>query len=104
MRDLRYAFRVLLKAPAFTITATLTLALCIGANTAIYTIVDRVLLRSLPYPRPDRLALVVRHYQGTGIDEDDVSQSGLTWVALRQPVVPIDVAASSHLGGDVNLV
>src|SRR5215813_14246116 len=98
MRDLRYAVRVLLKAPGFAITTTLTLALCIGANTAIYSIVDRVLLRSLPYPHPDRLAVVVRHSQGTGIDDNDFSQSGVTWVALRQPGLPIDVAARSHLG------
>ena len=53
MSDLRYAVRVLRKAPPFTLTAVLTLALCSGANTAIYTVVDRVLLRSLPYPEPD---------------------------------------------------
>ena len=63
--------RVLCKSPVFAITAILTLALCIGANTAIFTVVDRVLLRPLPYPHPDRLAVVVRHYQGGG--EDDVS-------------------------------
>ena len=62
MRDLRYAIRVLLKAPVFTITAVVTLALCIGANTAIYTVVDRVLLRPLPYPQPDRLAEVITRF------------------------------------------
>ena len=104
MRDLRYAVRVLLKNPAFTFTAVLTLALCIGANTAIYTVVDRVLLRSLPYPHPERLAMITRHYQGAGVVEDDVSQSGLTWVALRDGAAAvIDLAATSMPGG-VNLV
>jgi predicted permease len=103
MRDLRYALRVLLKSPVFTITATLTLSLCIGANTAIYSVVDRVLLRSLPYPRPDRLAVVVRHYQGAG-GEDDVSQAGVTWVALREGASKLDFASLSDLGMGVNLV
>src|SRR5258708_24784925 len=93
MRDLRYAIRVLLKAPVFALTAILTLALCIGANTAIYTVVDRVLLRPLPYPRPDRLAMVVRHYEGAGTSEDDISQAGVAWVALRDGTTGIDLAA-----------
>jgi predicted permease len=104
MRDLRYAIRVLLKTPAFTLTAVLTLALCIGANTAIYTVVDRVLLRPLPYPRPERLAMIARHYPIAGA-EDDYSQSGLAWVALRDGAASvIDLAAYSGLGGSVNLV
>src|ERR1700682_1253447 len=92
MRDLRYAVRVLLKSPVFALTAMLTLALCIGANTAIYTVVDRVLLRPLPYPRPDRLAMVVRHYAGAGTSEDDVSQAGVAWVALRDGTTGVDLA------------
>src|SRR6266540_3878313 len=104
MRDLRYAVRVLIKSPVFAITAILTLALCIGANPAIYSVVDRVLLRPLPYPQADRLAMVVRHYQGARASEDDVSQAGVTWVALREGASKLDVASFSNLGMGVNLV
>ena len=103
MRDIRYAVRILRKSPAFTISAIVTLALCVGANTAIYTVVDRVLLRPLPYPHADRLALVVRHYEGAGGD-DDVSQAGVTWVALRDGAQTVDLAVFSGLPMGVNLV
>ena len=55
IHDLRYALRVLTKRPAFSAIVVVTLALGIGANTAIFTVVDATLLRGLPYKDPDRL-------------------------------------------------
>jgi putative ABC transport system permease protein len=58
LRDLRYAAGALARTPAFTLTVVLTLALAIGANTAVFSALDTVLLRPLPFPEPDRLVQV----------------------------------------------
>ncbi|MBI4659666.1 MAG: hypothetical protein HY735_12570, partial [Verrucomicrobia bacterium] len=58
MNDLKFAFRQLRKNPGFTAVAVLTLALGIGANTAIFSVVNAVMFRRLPFPNADRLVLI----------------------------------------------
>ena len=68
LQDLRFAVRLLLKDRAFTLTALLTLAICIGANATIFSVVNSVLLRPLPVREPERLVLMHNSYPRAGVE------------------------------------
>jgi predicted permease len=104
VRDTRYALRVLRKSPGFTITAVLTLALAIAINTAVFSIVDGVLLRPLPYPEPERLALVEAQVEAAGMRDHRTSQHGVTWVTVRDHATTADRAVFSTWVSGVNAV
>jgi predicted permease len=83
VRQLRYRLRLLLKSPGFTITAILILGFGIGANTAIFSLIDAVILKPLPFPEPDRLVQICEPYQNqqfTPLDYPDY----------------VDIAAAQH--------
>jgi putative ABC transport system permease protein len=73
LSDLGYAIRILKKSPGFTATALLTMALGIGANAVIFSVVNEVLWRPLPYPHPERLMMVWVNNQRQGFDKDVAS-------------------------------
>jgi predicted permease len=86
LQDVRYGLRMLVKKPAFTIVAVVTLALGVGANTAIFSIVNAVLLRSLPYPDPDRLVRIFFNEPGVGLRDVKFSKPELDELQTRAGV------------------
>src|SRR6187399_1542326 len=70
MSDLKYAFRLFSKSPAFTAAAMLSLAIGIGANTAIFSVANALLLRPLPYAEAERLVILWNRSPGLNIAED----------------------------------
>lgn len=100
MRDIQYAFRVMTREKTLSAAVILTLGLCIGANAAIFTIVNAVLLRSLPYPDAQQLVWVANSYPGAGVVEAD---NGVPDYYDRREGVPAfeDVALYSVVGRTV---
>src|SRR5262249_31604478 len=99
LQDIRYGLRVLWARPAFTAVAIITLALGIGANTAIFSVVNAVLLKPLPYEKPDRLVMLYHDYRSTNF-RAAVSVPGFIDYRTRKDLFK-DVAAV--LGWSANL-
>jgi putative ABC transport system permease protein len=98
--DLRQALRMLLKRPAFTLVAVLTLGLGIGANTAIFSVVNGVLLRPLPYPEPDRI-VQIWELSSKGSHMHLSNPNFLDWrrAASFEPMVAYSASTETVLGG-----
>jgi predicted permease len=95
-KDARFAFRQHRKSLGFTLVVLATLGLCIGANSAIFSVLDAVLFRSAPYPEPDRLAMVVTAARShRGEENINYSQTGALFEAVREGTPGLDTAAYS---------
>jgi len=99
LSDVRHSFRVLIKSPGFTVVAILALALGIGANTAIFSVLDQVMLRPLPFPDSERIMSVHRHFP----NGDGRSVSIPKFVAWREAKTFESLAAYDFGGITLNL-
>jgi predicted permease len=101
-RDLRFAVRQLRRNSGFTVTVIVTLALAIGANTAIFSLVNALMLKSLPYTHPERLATIYTRITGSHVSDERHHLNGEQWELLRDDVPSLVSAVSGTVSG-VNL-
>ena len=102
-QDVRHGFRQLWRNPGFTLTVVLTLALSIGANTAIFSIVNALVLKSLPYPHPERMGTIYTRVTGSRPSDDRHHINGEQWELLRDNVPALISALSGIRASGVNL-
>jgi predicted permease len=97
LRSLHFALRQLRKSPGYALAVIVTLALGIGVNTAVFSMVDGFMLRRLPYAEPERIATLITHVeswsQGRHSVEEDDSHSDYDWRAIRENVPAVTTAA-----------
>ena len=102
-QHLRFAARQLRRNPGFTVTVIITLALSIGANTAIFSLVNALMLKSLPYSHPERLGTIYTRITGSRASDERHGLNGEQWELLRDNVPALISAVSSRGISGVNL-
>jgi hypothetical protein len=100
LADLKFAVRQLWRTPGFTVTVIFTLALSIGANTAIFSIVNALMLKSLPYPHPEQMGTIYTRVTGVSAWDERHKLTYEQWQLLRDDVPALLSAVSSwHTSG-----
>src|ERR1700733_303531 len=100
MHDLRYALRLIRQNWGFSLTVIAILALCIGANTAVLSVVDVAMVRPVPFPQPERLGYIAARSPG----ETDNSVDGATWQLIRDRVPALETALEgAGFGSGINM-
>jgi predicted permease len=102
-QDLKFAARQLRRNPGFTLTVILTLALSVGANTAIFSVVNALMLKSLPYSHPERMGTIYTRIAGSEVSDERHKLNGEQWELLRDNVPSLLSAVSSPVTSGLNL-
>lgn len=105
VQDLRYALRQLRRSLGFSFAVVLTLTLAIGVNSAVFSLLDGFLLRTLPYPQAERIGVLMSHVEGTNprtsehVSEENDSHDGKTWELLKSSLSAVTLGSWGGAGG-----